>query len=155
MLEPSACALLLVTMPTPNQSDLPGVEREATVIQNTIKGFMAVKLCESVPMEVVMDDLPYYNFVHFACDGYADPQSPFRSGLLLCGNEPDKGFDENIRNSILTVETVSSINIERSQLAFLSACCVAESAYLVLMDEGIHLADGFQLAGYPHVIASL
>ena len=106
-------------------------------------------------MKVVMDDLPYYDFVHFACHGYADPQSPFRSGLLLCGNEPDKGFDENIRNSILTVETVSSINIERSQLAFLSACCIAESAYLVLMDEGIHLADGFQLAGYPHVIASL
>lgn len=23
------------------------------------------------------------------------------------------------------------------------------------MDEGIHLAGGFQLAGYPHVIASL
>ena len=26
---------------------------------------------------------------------------------------------------------------------------------MVLMDEGIHLAGGFQLAGYPHVIASL
>ena len=156
LLEPSSCALLLITMPkTPNQPDLPGVGREATVIQNTIEGLMAVKLCELVPMKVVLDDLPCYNAVHFACHGYADPQSPFQSGLLLCGDEPEKGFDENIQNSILTVETVSSINTERSQLAFLSACCTAENASVVLMDEGIHLAGGFQLAGYPHVIASL
>jgi len=56
---------------------------------------------------------------------------------------------------VLTVETISSINTQRSLLAFLSACCTAENASSVLMDEGIHLAGGFQLAGYPHVIASL
>lgn len=155
LLKPSS-ALLLVTMPeTPNESDLPGVKREARVIQKTMEGLMAVKLREMVPMKVILDDLPHYNSVHFACHGYADPQSPFRSGLLLCGDEPEKGFDKNIRNSTLTVEIVSSINTERSQLAFLSACCTAENASLVLMDEGIDLAGGFQLAGYPHVIASL
>ena len=40
-------------------------------------------------------------------------------------------------------------------MAYLSACCTAESASLRLMDEGIHLASGFQTAGYPHVVASL
>lgn len=130
-LEPSSCALLLVTMPkTPNQSDLPGVGRETKVIQETIKGLMPVKLHELAPVKVILSDLPLYNIVHFACHGYADPQSPFRSGLLLCGNEPEKSFDKNTRNSTLTVETVSSINTERSQLAFLSACCTAENARL-------------------------
>lgn len=155
-LEPSSSALLLVAMPqTPSQSDLPGVEKEAKIIQDTLQGHMAVKLHKLQPVDVILKDLPSYNLVHFACHGDADPQSPFRSGLLLCGDEPEKSFDENTRNSTLTVETVSSINTERSLLAFLSACCTAENAASVLMDEGIHLASAFQLAGYSHVIASL
>ena len=155
-LESRSSTLLLVAMPTtPSQSPLPGVEREATSIQHTVQGFIAVKLRKLPPVKIILDDLPLYSSVHFACHGYADPRSPFRSGLLLCGNEPQKSFQENTRESILTVETISSINTERSQLAFLSACCTAENASLVLMDEGIHLAGGFQLAGYPHVIASL
>ena len=142
-LEPSSSALLLVTMPeTPNQTNLPGVEKEAKVIQETVEKHMAVKHLEMQRVNVVLDDLPLYNNVHFACHGYADPQSPFQSGLVLM-------------DGALTVETISEINTERSQLAFLSACCTAENASSKLLDEGINLANGFQLAGYPHVIASL
>ncbi|MCJ1265659.1 hypothetical protein MMC22_005539 [Lobaria immixta] len=127
---------------TPGLSDLEGVEREAKIIQETVEGHMAVKQLEMQRVNVVLDDLPLYNHVHFACHGYANPQSPFQSELIL-------------KDGALTVETISSINTERSQLAFLSACCTAENASLKLMDEGINLANGFQLAGYPHVIASL
>ncbi|MCJ1271369.1 hypothetical protein MMC22_011269 [Lobaria immixta] len=153
-LEPSSSALLLVTMPeTPNQDDLPGVKEEATVIRKTVERkkmaekhmaekHMAVKHLEMQRVNVVLDDLPLYSYVHFACHGYADPQSPFQSGLILL-------------DGALTVETISEINTERSQLAFLSACCTAENASSKLLDEGIHLANGFQLAGYPHVVASL
>ena len=156
-LEPSSSALLLVAMPkTPGQPDLPGVEKEAQTIQDTLQGLIQdVKLHKLQPVDVILKDLPLYNFVHFACHGDADPQSPFRSGLLLCGSEPEKSFHKNTKNSMLTVETVSSINTQRSVLAFLSACCTAENASSALMDEGIHLAGGFQSAGYPHVIASL
>ncbi|MCJ1279675.1 hypothetical protein MMC21_007499 [Puttea exsequens] len=140
---------------TPGQIPLPGVEREAEIIQNTLREIISVKVHELPPVKDVIEDLPLYNSVHFACHGYSDPQSPFRSGLMLCGVEPEKGFDKNIRNSTLTVDTVSSIDTERSLLAFLSACCTAENASSTLIDEGIHLASGFQLAGYPHVIASL
>lgn len=155
-LEPRSSALLLVAMPkTPGHSDLPGVEREAKTIRSTLQGFMTIKLHELQPVYLILEDLPSYNFVHFACHSHADPRSPFRSGLLLCGDEPEKFFDENMRNSKLIVETMSLINTERSSLAFLSACCTAENAVSVLMDEGIHLAGAFQLAGYPHVIASL
>lgn len=104
---------------------------------------------------MVLDDLPLFSAVHFACHGYADPNSPFRGGLLLYGDEPKKSFDENTQNSILTVESISLVNTENSQLAFLSACCTAENASSLLIDKGIHLASGFQLSGFPHVIASL
>ena len=155
-LEPSSSALLLVAMPkTPGLPDLPGVEEETKTIHDTLQGLVKVDLHELQPIDVILKDLPLYNFVHFACHGDADPQSPFRSGLLLCGSEPEKSFHENTRNSMLTVETISSIDTQRSVLAFLSACCTAENAYSALMDEGIHLASGFQSAGYPHVIASL
>ena len=155
-LEPSAFKLLLVTMPkTPNQSGFPGVAKEAQIIQEAAKVLAAVELRESAPVQVVLNDLPLFNAVHFACHGFADPNSPFRGGLLLCGDEPEKNFDENTQNSILTVESISSVNTENSQLAFLSACCTAENASSELMDEGIHLASAFQLAGFPHVIASL
>lgn len=155
-LESSSSSLLLVAMPrTPNASDLPGVEREATSIQHIVQESITVNLRKQPPVKTILGDLPLYNSVHFACHGYADPRSPFRSGLLLCGNEPEKDFQKNTRENMLTVETISSINTERSQLAFLSACSTAENASSILMDEGIHLAGGFQLAGYPHVIASL
>ena len=155
-LEPSSSALLLVAMPkTPGLEDLPGVKKETETIQDTLQGHMKVDLHELQPIDVILKDLPLYNFVHFACHGDADPQSPFRSGLLLCGSEPEKSFHENTRNSMLIVETISSIDTQRSVLAFLSACCTAENASSALMDEGIHLASGFQSAGYPHVIASL
>ena len=149
-LESRSSTLLLVAMPrTPNQSDLPGVAREVTSIEHTVPESVAVKVRKLPPKKVILDDLPLYDSVHFACHGFADPQSPFRSVLLLCGNEPEKSFEKNTRESILTVENISSINTERSQLAFLSACCTAENASEILMDEGI------QLAGYPPVIASL
>ena len=156
-LEPSSSALLLVAMPkTPGQRDLPGVDKEAQIIQDTLQG--PIKDVEShklKPVDVVLKDLPLYNFVHFDCHGGADPISPFRSGLQMCGSEPEKSFHENTRDSVLTVETVSSINTQRSVLAFLSACCTAENASSALMDEGIQLTGSFQSTGYPHVIASL
>ncbi len=155
-LEPSASELLLVTMPrTPNEADLDGVVVEAQIIQETAKTLATVKLRELPPVQVVLDDLPHFNAVHFACHGYADSNSPFQSGLLLCGDEPEKSFNGNTRNSRLTVESIGSIDTEDSQLAFLFACCTAENASSLLMDEGIHLGSGFQLAGFPHVIGSL
>ena len=155
-LEPSASKLLLVTMPrTPNESDLPGVAKEAKIIQETAKNLATVEVRELASVQVVLNELPIFNAVHFACHGHADPDCPFQGGLLLCGEEPEKSFDENTKNSILTVESISSVKTENSQLAFLSACCTAENASSLLMDEGIHLASGFQLSGFPHVIASL
>lgn len=151
----SHAKLLLVTMPsTPGQEDLPGVTREAKTISDTMSG-STVKALVKPEVKTVVDELPSYDIVHFACHGYTDPMSPLRSGLPLCGDEPARPFNKNTRNSTLTVERISSMDTRQSQLAFLSACCTAENASPELMDEVIHLASGFQLTGFPHVIASL
>lgn len=89
----SSVLLLLVAMPkTPTQSDLQGAEREAQVIQDTFEGLMDVKLQKLPPVKRVLEDLPIYRSVFFACHGFADPQNPFRSGLLLYGNELGRGI---------------------------------------------------------------
>ena len=84
-LEPSSSALLLVAMPeTPGLGDLPGVKTEVETIQKTLRGpIKDVKLHELQPVDVILKDLPLYNFVHFGCHGGADPKSLFRSGLQL------------------------------------------------------------------------
>ena len=56
---------------------------------------LAVKLHELAPIKTILDDLPFYDVAHFAYHGFGGPQSPFRSGLLLCGDEPEKDFNEN------------------------------------------------------------
>ena len=74
---------------------------------------------------------------------------------MLYKNELEKEFNENTRDSKLTVDAISSINTKRSQFAFLFACYTAKNISSVLIDKGIHLAGGFQLAGYSYIIASL
>ena len=47
------------------------------------------------------------------------------------------------------------MNLDRSMLAYLSACHTANYTSETLLDEAIHIASGFQLAGFPHVIGTL
>ena len=72
---------------TLSQFPLPDIERETTSIQHTVQRFIAVKLRKLPSIKIILDNLPLYSSVHFAYHGYADPRSPFRSGLLLYENE--------------------------------------------------------------------
>jgi CHAT domain-containing protein len=93
----------------------------------------------------VLDLLPDRHIAHFACHGHSHPADPSRSLLLL----HDHGDDP------LTVESLIPIQLDRAQLAYLSACRTAMTANSELADEAIHLTSAFQLAGFPHVIGTL
>jgi CHAT domain-containing protein len=82
---------------------------------------------------------------HFACHGISDPADPSRSRLLL----------RDHHDRPLTVSALSSVHLRHARLAYLSACDTALSSHVRLIDEAIHLASAFQLAGYPHVIGTL
>ncbi|WP_433492579.1 CHAT domain-containing protein [Nocardia grenadensis] len=93
----------------------------------------------------VLDLLPERAIVHFACHGATDPDDPSRSRLLL----------HDHATTPLTVAALAPVHLDRARLAYLSACDTAISTDTQLVDESIHLASAFQLAGYSHVIGTL
>jgi CHAT domain-containing protein len=92
----------------------------------------------------VLAELPAYPWVHFACHSYTDLVRPSASHLVLHDHAEQR----------LTVQDISGLRLRDVQLAFLSACDTARSSG-DLADEAIHLASSFQIAGYPHVVATL
>jgi hypothetical protein len=85
--------------------------------------------------------LPAASWAHFACHGWADQDDPAQSFLAL--------FDQPLYASELF-----TMQLRSPYLAYLSACTTAVSSF-GLLDESIHLASAFQLAGFPHVVATL
>jgi tetratricopeptide (TPR) repeat protein len=97
----------------------------------------------------VLRYLPACAIAHFACHGISDPADPSRSRLLLHDHD----------TAPLTVEVLGRLHLSRrpgqARLAYLSACNTALTSVSSLVDEAIHLASAFQLAGYSHVIGTL
>ncbi len=95
----------------------------------------------SATRAAVLDAIPRYYRVHFACHGRQDPQAPSLSHLAL--------YDADLT----VLDLARSISTE-GDLAFLSACQTAHGD-TALADEAIHLAAAFQASGYRHVIGTL
>jgi tetratricopeptide (TPR) repeat protein len=152
---------LIVAMPVtpglPAEAGLPNVSAEVVRVGALIPG--PAILTEPIPASGEsspdLDSLPTRANVlahlrgcqvaHFACHGTSDPADPSRSMLLL--HDHDK--------APLTVASLSSIDLGQAQLAYLSACRTSSTSARQLLDEAIHLATAFQLAGFPHVIGTL
>lgn len=86
--------------------------------------------------------------VHFACHAESDPEDPSNSSLLLLK-------DDGTTIDRLSVYTLSGNYSPRARLAFLSACQTADQQKLDHVDETIHLAGAFQIAGFPQIVGSL
>jgi tetratricopeptide (TPR) repeat protein len=84
-------------------------------------------------------------FAHFACHGKYDNANPSSNHLLLHDHD----------TAPLTVAHITQVQLTHARLAYLSACGTAAVQGDRLPDEFIHLASAFQLAGFPHVIATL
>ncbi|KAI9373577.1 CHAT domain-containing protein [Aspergillus egyptiacus] len=141
--------VLLVTMQTtPGMEDLPGVGREEEKILAAINDPEKVRQMPQPPAAAVLDALRGHSIVHFACHGSSDLRDPSQSYLALQGastSHPDR----------LTVKKISDSRLRRSWLAYLSACSTAQNKVPELADEALHLAAGFQVAGFQHTIASM
>ncbi|RPA97082.1 hypothetical protein L873DRAFT_1692292, partial [Choiromyces venosus 120613-1] len=55
----------------------------------------------------------------------------------------------------LIVRDISNANIENSQRVYLSACSSHKNITVDLADEVIHLASGFQVVRFSHVLANM
>jgi CHAT domain-containing protein len=142
---PSLTNVLLVSMPqTPGQRNLPGTAAETQAITEILKTEPRKYQLENLQnptRDQVVKALPNHPIAHFACHG-SYRANPSESSLLL-------------RNSELKVLEVAGISMEHAQLAFLAACDTARHSVPQLLDENIHIAGSFQLAGYPRIVASL
>jgi len=137
----SAIRPLVVAMPnTPGMGDLPGAREDAEYLQQKFPG--AVTLINERAMKtMVLEKLPEHPWVHFSCHGDSDRVNPSASHLFVA--EAEK----------LTVLDVSEKHVD-GEFAFLAACRTSQSG-LALVDEAVHLAGAFQLAGYRHVLAAM
>lgn len=148
--------LLLIAMPTtPGNMPLKNSIPEVKQIARVVKGHTFRLDCPSA--DQVLEQLPSYHAIHFACHGVSDVQKPSNSHLLLRKDDvsgPGLGTGLGMLDR-LTVGAISSTNIKNAQIAYLSACSTADNASVALADESIHIANGFQLAGFSHVLATL
>jgi CHAT domain-containing protein len=143
--------LLIVAMPeTPGQIGLPGVRQEISEIQRAVSSSFSEQTLIQPNAEAVLAHLTQCGVIHFACHGMSDHVDPFNSCLILQEGDGVVG-----RADRLTVRQISDTNLERARIAYLSAYSTAENRAEELADEVIHLASGFQVAGFSHVIASV
>ncbi|KAL7928131.1 CHAT domain-containing protein [Trichoderma chlorosporum] len=98
--------------------------------------------------ELVLEELKSARIAHFICHGTLDINNPSDSCLLF-KQDPDDGKAGRLR-----VRDVAALSMEHAHIAYLSACSTAETADKTLVDETIHLASSFQLAGFPHVVGT-
>lgn len=149
--------LLTVTMATTPDTPGPLVKKwiplvnamiEAREIKDVVHPMATVTQLDSPSVTQVLLELPSYHAIHFACHGVSDSERPSDSHLLLVGDNP-------LESGKLTVAAIADMNLHNAQIAYLSACSSADNASARLLDESIHIASGFQLAGFSHVLATL
>ncbi|KAL8696656.1 MAG: hypothetical protein Q9224_002686 [Gallowayella concinna] len=139
-------ALLIAMQGTPNQSALPYAEDEIAVLE---------RLCPSLQLrpnkpypnrEKVLTHLQTCRIFHFAGHGKSDPLDPSISTLFL------KDWEANP----LTVRDLRDLKLQNNPpfLAYLSACSTGTNSVAKLEEEGIHLMNACQVAGFRHVIGT-
>lgn len=133
---------------TPGQKWLPlmNVIKEIDEITDTVnqkKASSTITRLDCPSSVQVLEKLPAYHAIHFACHGMSDDQNPSNSHLVLA---QDGAIDR------LTVRGISGLNIKNAQVAYLSVCCTADNPSTKLADESIHIASGFVLAGFSHAM---
>ena len=137
---------ILFGMPTtPDEMDLPFVEKEINDIRHVLEKASIPTLTEMNPVRVdALSKLSTHAIAHFSCHGCSE-SDPSQSSLLL----------QDWKNTRLTVLDLVSLNIEPAKFAYLSACHTSAMRDVHLLDESINLSSAIQLCGYPAVVGSL
>jgi tetratricopeptide (TPR) repeat protein len=152
--------LLVVLMPTTPDSDgtpiaaLPNATEELAVVTAATAATHLVRSLDRPSCQDVLTNLTSCDIAHFVCHGESNVLDPSKSCLILQKHAEQQPLLWPIADK-LTVQRVAQAHLDCSRIAYLSACSTAESRAEQLADEVIHIASGFQVAGFPHVIGSL
>ncbi|KAF7177253.1 hypothetical protein CNMCM7691_005143 [Aspergillus felis] len=140
---------LLAAMPeTPGQSALPFASKEVDMLRELCPSLhlQHIELVQPTKAQL-LTHLKGCQIFHFAGHGLSDNGEPATSCLLL----------EDWANNRLTVGNLRDLKLQENApyLAYLSACSTGANTARRLQDEGIHLINSCQLAGFRHVIGTL
>ncbi|MFD0549989.1 CHAT domain-containing protein [Streptomyces rectiviolaceus] len=147
---------LVVALPeTPGANELRNATREARLISSLFPT-ARVLVREQATRGRVEAELTGRSWVHFACHGHTDTESPSRSRLLLHDHEhrPFTVADVSALQQGLRAGRELQQRVRAPEMAYLSTCDSARTSPR-LADESLHLAAAFQLAGFPQVVAAL
>jgi CHAT domain len=124
--------------------DLPAAGKAVAMLSDLFPGRVRSLANDAATRRDVLRALQGARWAHFACHARADLREPSQGQLLL----------SDWARKPLTVVDVARLRLNNAELAFLSACSMAQGG-VPLADEMIHLGSAFQLAGFRHVIATL
>ena len=147
--------MLFITMPdTPGDKALPKAKEEAESIISSLPSGITKTLLISPNSKLALEQIRGHNMVHFACHGITEFASPAKSRIVLL-----RGPGEV---ETLTVKAISEVRPFQTvrpngthNLAYLSACISGDNSNEDLGQEVLHIASGFQLAGFSHVVGTL
>uniref|UniRef100_UPI001F48A3CB CHAT domain-containing protein n=1 Tax=Streptomyces venezuelae TaxID=54571 RepID=UPI001F48A3CB len=140
----SVPSFLVVAVPeAPGAPPLPGAAGEGAAVAGALPGARLLA-GEAATRDAVVSALADHTWLHFCGHGTSEPLTAVGSRLLV----------HDHLDHPLTVAGISRLDLSGADLAYLSACGTARSGFTV-MDEGLHLAGGLQLAGFRHVVGTL
>jgi hypothetical protein len=132
-------AVMAVAMPETDTLKPLEVEDEIAMLEVS---FPKTMILRSPTEESVLENMSTCNIGHFICHGISVPNDPSQSGLILS-------------SGTLTLEKLSQKYFPNAHIMYLSACSTADASARKLLDEVLHLGNGFQLVGFSHVVATL
>jgi len=131
-------AVVLATPDVQGRDPLPSTMIEAAAVR---RRFPDAQVRSGAGRAEVLDALRRHEWIHLACHAVSDEANPSASHLLLA-------------DGALGVTDIDQLRLPHAYLAYLSACETAQGG-AELADQAVHVASAFQLAGYPHVVATL
>jgi CHAT domain-containing protein len=136
----------LITMPdTPGAASLDHVNQETQALRLAFP--QATEECKPSAHQL-LEQLHSLNVAHFVCHAEPNTDDPSEGSVLLY-NKDENSVDK------LSIYEISQVNSAAAWLAYLSACQTADIQDLDFLDEVIHIAGAFQIAGFPQVIGTL
>jgi CHAT domain-containing protein len=130
---------------TPGQISLPNAVVEVGTILELATGYrisISTLGGSDATVQNVLTSMESSSWFHIACHGSQIYDTPMNSALLL-------------RDGDLRLSTISTTRLPQAVFAFLSACHSAGGADPARPNEAMHLAAGFQFAGYGSVIGTM
>lgn len=124
----------------PGYPPLNGATNEARATYTQVGGRTDLLLEDEAKVSAVRSRLDSASWAHFACHGAVE-QDPADSHLALWDGP-------------LPVREIAALDLGDAHLAYLSACATAFGGAQHL-DEAIHIASAFQVAGFRHLVATL